>query len=76
MQQRGRRHLHDSGLFFDQVMNDDIHSGGLRFHGPGSGQTLDIFRTFIELVDLATMFVSDGGYNTTLLSIPYNVERP
>ena len=76
MQQRGRRHLHDSGLFFDQVMNDDIHSGGLRFHGPGSGQTRGVFRTFIEVVDLATMFVSDGGYNTSVWSIPYKVERP
>ena len=75
-QQRGRRHLHDSGLFFDQVMNDNTHSGGMRVHGPGPGQIRGVFRTFIETVDLATMFVSDGGYNTNVWSIPYRVERP
>ena len=75
-QQRGRRHLRDSGLFFDQVMNDNIHSGGMRVHGPGPGQVQGVFRTFIETVDLATMFVSDGGYNTNVWSIPYRVERP
>jgi hypothetical protein len=75
-QQRGRRHLRDSGLFFDQVMNDNIHSGGMRVHGPGPGQVQGVFRTFIETVDLATMFVSDGGYNTNIWSIPYRVERP
>ena len=74
--QRGRRHLHDSGLFFDQLMNDNIHSGGMRVHGPGPGQIRGVFRTFIETVDLATMFVSDGGYNTNVWSIPYRVERP
>ncbi len=74
--QRGRRHLHDSGLFFDQVMNDNIHSGSMRVHGPGPGQIRGVFRTFIETVDLATMFVSDGGYNTNVWSIPYRVERP
>jgi hypothetical protein len=75
-QQRGRRHLRDSGLFFDQVMNDNIHSGGMRVHGPGPGQVQGVFRAFIETVDLATMFVSDGGYNTNVWSIPYRVERP
>lgn len=75
-QHRGRRHLRDSGLFFDQVMNDNIHSGGMRVHGPGPGQVQGVFRTFIETVDLATMFVSGGGYNTNVWSIPYKVERP
>ena len=74
--QRGRRHLRDSGLFFDQVMNDNTHSGSIRVHGPGPGQIQGVFRTFIETVDLATMFVSDGGYNTNIWSIPYKVERP
>ncbi len=75
-QQRGRRHLNDSGLSFDQVINDNTHSGGIRVHGPGPGQIRGIFRTFIESIDLATIFVSDGGYNTSIWSIPYIVERP
>ena len=75
-QQRGRRHLNDSGLSFDQVINDNTHSGGIRVHGPGPGQIRGVFRTFIESIDLATIFVSDGGYNTSIWSIPYRVERP
>ena len=75
-EERGRRHLRDSGLFFDQAMNDNIHSGGMRVHGPGPGQVRGVFRTFIETVDLATILVSNGGYNTNIWSIPYRVERP
>jgi len=74
--QRGRRHLHDSGMFFDETMNDNTHSGAMRVHGPGPGQVRGVFRTFTETIDLATIFVSDGGYNTSVWSIPYRVERP
>ncbi|MFL2983742.1 MAG: hypothetical protein ACJZ12_05060 [Candidatus Neomarinimicrobiota bacterium] len=75
-QHRGRRHLHDSGIALDEVMNDNIHTRAIRIHGPGSGELRGVFRTFIESIDLATMFVSDGGYNTSIWSIPYRVERP
>ena len=74
--QRGRRHLHDSGMFLDETMNDNTHSGAMRVHGPGPGQVRGVFRTFTEAIDLATIFVSDGGYNTNVWSIPYRVERP
>ena len=74
--QRGRRHLHDTGMFFDETMNDNTHSGAMRTHGPGPEQVRGVFRTFTEAIDLATMFVSDGGYNTSVWSIPYRVERP
>ena len=74
-QQRGRRQLHDSGTALDEVMNDNIHSRGFRVHGPGFGEVSGVFRTFIESIDLATMLVSDGGYNTNIWSIPYKVER-
>ena len=36
--QRGRRHLKDSGMFFDQITNDNTHSGSIRIHGPGAAQ--------------------------------------
>jgi len=75
-EQRGRRHLHDSGMFFDESMNDNTHSGVMRVHGPGPGQLRGVFRTFTESIDLATIFVSNGGYNTNVWSIPYRVERP
>ena len=74
--QRGRRHLKDSGIFFDQIMNDNTHSASMRIYGPGLSQMQGVFRTFIETIDLATMYVSDGGYNTNVWSIPYRVERP
>jgi hypothetical protein len=74
--QRGRSHLKDSGMFFDQIMNDNTHSGSMRIHGPGLAQMQGVFRTFIEAIDLATMYVFDDGYNTNVWSIPYRVERP
>ena len=75
-QQRGRVHLRDSGGLLDEAMNDNIHSRSIRVHGPGLGQLSRVFRSFTESIDLATMFVSDGGYNTSVWSIPYTVDRP
>ena len=75
-QHRGRVHLRDSGGLLDETMNDNIHSGSIRIHGPGLEQLRRVFRSFTESIDLATMFVSDGGYNTSVWSIPYTVERP
>ena len=73
---RGRKFLNDRGGFLDAVMNDNIHTGGWRAHGPGVGLSRRGFRSFFETVDLATIFVEDGGYNTAVWSIPYRVERP
>jgi len=73
---RGRKHLNDKGVFLDGVMNDNIHSGGWRAHGPGQGRRHRGFRSFFETIDLATLFVDDGGYNTAVWSIPYKIERP
>jgi hypothetical protein len=73
---RGRKFLNDRGGFLDAVMNDNIHTGGWRAHGPGTGFIRSGFRSFFETVDLATIFVDDGGYNTAVWSIPYRVERP
>ena len=73
---RGRKHLNDKGVFLDAVMNDNIHSGGWRAHGPGHGRPHRGFRSFFETIDLATLFVDDGGYNTAVWSIPYKIERP
>ena len=73
--ERGRRRLQDLGLNLDQAANDNIHSGVFRVHGPGPNQARGIFRTFYETIDLSTLFVSDGGYNVFVWSIPYKVER-
>ena len=62
-------------LNLDQASNDNIHSGVFRVHGPGPNQARGIFRTFYETIDLSTLFVSDGGYNVFVWSIPYKVER-
>jgi len=73
--ERGRRRLQDLGLNLDQATNDNIHSGIFRVHGPGPNQVRGVFRTFYETIDLSTLFVSDGGFNTSVWSIPYKVER-
>ena len=75
-QQRGRVHLRDSGGLLDESMNDNIHSVAIRIHGPGLGQLHRVFQSFTESIDFATMFVSDGGYNTSVWSIPHKLERP
>ena len=74
--QRGRRHLQDSGSGYDELVNDNIHTRALRVHGPGPSQVRGVFRLYSEVVDLATLLVSDGGYNTDVFSMPYKVERP
>ena len=73
---RGRRYLNDRGINLDLIINDNIHTGGWRAHGPGFGLRNRGFRSFIETIDLATIFVEDGGYNTSVWSIPYKVQRP
>ena len=57
-------------------MNDNTHTGIMRMHGPGPEQIRGIFRSFTEVIDLATIFVSDSGFNIGVWSIPYRVERP
>ena len=57
-------------------MSDNTLSDSIRIHETGLDQNQGLFRTFIETLDLATMYVSNGGYNTNVWSIPYRVERP
>ena len=73
---RGRKHLNDKGAILDSILNDNIHTGGWRAHGPGLGFQRRGFRSFFETVDLATIFVEDAGYNTSIWSIPYKTQRP
>ena len=73
---RGRKHLNDKGAILDSILNDNIHTGGWRAHGPGLGLQRRGFRSFFETVDLATIFVEGGGYNTSIWSIPYKTQRP
>ena len=73
---RGRKHLNDKGVILDSILNDNIHSGVWRAHGPGLGLQRRGFRSFFETVDLATIFVEDDGYNTSIWSIPYKIQRP
>ena len=73
---RGQRYLNERGINLDLIINDNIHTGGWRAHGPGFGLRNRGFRSFFETIDLATIFVEDGGYNSSVWSIPYKVHRP
>ena len=73
--QKGRRKLNDKGIGVDEIANDNIHAGLWRVHGPGSRQESSVFRSFFSVIDLATIFTEDGGYNCYTLSIPYKVTR-
>ena len=74
--QRGRQRLNDNGIGMDAVVNDNIHTNVWRMHGPGIGRETRVFRSFFSTVDLATLFIGDGGYNSATWSIPYRSQRP
>jgi hypothetical protein len=73
--QRGRRKLNDRGIASDSVANDNIHTAIWRLHGPGLGRDSRVFRSFINTIDLATIFVESSDYNNVTWSIPYKVTR-
>ena len=58
--------------FYDSAIGEE-----LRAVTPISIATLIVsIAALVLIIILATIFVSDGGYNTSVWSIPYRVERP
>ena len=55
--QRGRRKLNDMGIGVDEIVNDNIHAGLWRIHGPGLGQESRIFRSFFSIIDLGSEYL-------------------
>ena len=74
--ERARRRMHDSGLFYDATADDNIFTKLWRAHNIGPEQQRRVFNMHYDLIDNATLFISDGGYNTAVWSLPYRIVRP
>jgi len=73
---KARRRMNDSGLWPDNQAGDNVFTVAWRAHGPGIGHRQRIFRMFFDVIDNATLFISDGGYNTAVWYFPYKIIRP
>jgi len=75
--ERARRRFNDSGLFGDETAGDNAFTMLWRVHGihPGHGNRR-AFNAHINVIDNASLFISDGGYNVAVWSIPYRIVRP
>lgn len=74
--ERARRRMHDSGLFYDAAADDNIFTRAWRAHNIRPEHHARVFNMHYNLIDNATLFISDGGYNTAVWSIPYKIVRP
>ena len=74
--ERARRRLNDAEIFGDAVAEDNVFSRYWRAHSMHSNHHVRVFNMHYGLIDNATLFISDGGYNTAVWSLPYRIERP
>jgi len=72
---KARRRMNDSGYGADNLAGDNVFTVAWRAHGPGIGHRQRIFRMFFDVIDNATLFISDGGYNTAVWYFPYKIIR-
>ncbi len=74
--ERARRGMHDSGTFADLTADDNVYSLYWRAHRLHSDHVARVFNMHYACIDNNTLFVSDGGYNTAVWSLPYKIVRP
>ena len=74
--ERARRRLNDAGVFGDTVVNDNVFTRLWQAHNIRPNQQSRVFNMHYDLIDNATLFISDGGYNTAVWSLPYRIIRP
>lgn len=72
---KARRKMTDSGLFGDETAGDNVFTRKWRPHRIRYGRHSMIARMFFGAVDNNTLFVSDGGFNTSVWMFPYKVVR-
>lgn len=75
--ERARRRFNDSGWFGDETAGDNVFTMIWRAHGlrPNHGNRR-AFNAHFDVIDNATLFISDGGFNGAVWSIPYRIVRP
>lgn len=75
--ERARRRFNDSGLFGDETAGDNVFTMIWQAHGIHSHHgNRRAFNTHFEVIDNATLFISDGGFNAAVWFIPYRIVRP
>lgn len=74
--ERARRRMHDSGLNADITADDNVYSLYWRAHNIHSDHVARVFNMHFVSIDNGTLFISDGGYNTAVWSLPYKIVRP
>lgn len=70
---KARRGLSDAGYFGDTTAGDNVFSRYWRPHRTRYGVRSMLSRMFFSAVDNNTLFVSDGGYNTSVWMFPYKI---
>jgi hypothetical protein len=70
---KARRGMSDAGTFGDVTASDNVFTRLWRPHRIRFGSHSMIARMFFSAVDNNTLFVSDGGYNTSIWTFPYQV---
>lgn len=74
--ERARRRMNDAGVFGDAAADDNIFTKLWRAHNIRPEHQVRVFNMHYDLIDNATLFISDGGYNTAVWSLPYRIVRP
>jgi hypothetical protein len=74
--ERARRRLNDAGVFGDVAADDNVFTKLWRAHTIRPNHQARVFNMHYDLIDNATLFISDGGYNTAVWSLPYRIIRP
>ena len=70
---KARRGMSDAGVFGDVTAGDNVFTRHWRPHRTRFGVRSMISRMFFSAVDNNTLYVSDGGYNTSVWMFPYLV---
>ncbi len=79
---KGRRLINDMGVFGDTTALDNIFTGLWRVHGPGRHPQNDqpyqrrVFRGFVDVVDLGTLYAEDEAVHSVFWALPYRSIRP
>jgi hypothetical protein len=66
-----RRQLNDLGLGVDETAGDNVYSG--LWHPRSQPAHSRPYRAFIEVLDLASLFVEEEPFHTEFIGLPYRV---
>jgi len=75
--ERARRRFNDGGYRGDTTAGDNVFTLIWRAHRLGQNHgNRRAFNMHFDVIDNATLFISDGGFNAAVWSIPYRIVLP